>query len=155
MDLSKKVFEVDQVLKGAIPFGDDQCRFDYKQFEHAIKDVIRKKSYDENATMADIHEDPRMFQLSSSQPKVFTPTDHPRCFALINANVIVTANAQFGKPPVLQVLLQHSSNLTIYGPGWSLQTVGALEISITTDFFKVVRPRFGPYIVNLSVPSII
>jgi hypothetical protein len=53
MNLSKKVFEVDQVLKGVIPIGDDQCRFDYKQLEHAIKDVVRKKLDDENARMAD------------------------------------------------------------------------------------------------------
>jgi len=58
MDLSKKVFEVDQVLHGVIPIGDDQCRFDYKQFEHAIKDIVRKRLYDENATMADNHERP-------------------------------------------------------------------------------------------------
>src|SRR5579859_5702945 len=58
MDLSKKVFDVDQVLKGVIPIGDDQCRFDYKQLEHAIKDVVRKKLHDENATMADTHEGP-------------------------------------------------------------------------------------------------
>jgi len=58
MNLSKKVFEVDQVLKGIIPIGDDQCRFDYRQLEHAIKDIVRKKLHDENAIMADIREEP-------------------------------------------------------------------------------------------------
>jgi predicted acylesterase/phospholipase RssA len=53
MDLSQKVFDIDQVLKGVIPSGDDQCRFDYKQLENAIKDVVKKKLHDENATMAD------------------------------------------------------------------------------------------------------
>ena len=55
MNLSK-VFEVDQVQKGVTPTGDDQCRFDYKQLEYAIKDVVRKKLNDKNATMADIRE---------------------------------------------------------------------------------------------------
>lgn len=53
------MFEVDQVLKGIIPIGDDQCRFDYKQLEHAIKDVVKKKLHDENAIMADIGEGPK------------------------------------------------------------------------------------------------
>ena len=52
--LSKKVFEVDQVLKGIIPVGDNQCRFDYQQLEQAIKDIVRKKLHEEDATMADM-----------------------------------------------------------------------------------------------------
>jgi predicted acylesterase/phospholipase RssA len=55
IQLSKSVFEVDQVLNGVIPNGDDQCRFDHKQLEGAIKDIVKKKSQDENATMADTH----------------------------------------------------------------------------------------------------
>lgn len=53
MKLSKAVFEVDQVLKGIIPVGDDQCRFDYQKLESAIKAVVKKKLQDENATMMD------------------------------------------------------------------------------------------------------
>jgi patatin-like phospholipase/acyl hydrolase len=56
MDLSNKVFAVDQVLKGVIPVGDDQCRFDYKQLENAIKEVIKKKLHNEETPMADTNE---------------------------------------------------------------------------------------------------
>ena len=51
--LSKTVFEIDNVLAGVIPVGDDKCRFDYKKLENAIKDVVKEKLKDENATMAD------------------------------------------------------------------------------------------------------
>jgi hypothetical protein len=43
MKLSKKVFEGDQVVKGIIPVGDEQCHFDYEQLEQAIKDVVKEK----------------------------------------------------------------------------------------------------------------
>jgi predicted acylesterase/phospholipase RssA len=56
MDLSNKVFAVDQVFKGVIPVGDDQCRFDYKELENAIKEVVKKKLYNEEAPMADTGE---------------------------------------------------------------------------------------------------
>lgn len=56
MDLSNKVFEIDQVLKGVIPIGDNQCRFNYKQLENAIKNVVQKKLHDKNVTMADTNE---------------------------------------------------------------------------------------------------
>ena len=52
------MFDVDQVLEGVIPIGDDQCRFDYKKLERAIKDIVRKKLHDENAKMADVRERP-------------------------------------------------------------------------------------------------
>lgn len=55
MNLSKEVFEIDQVLNGVISIGDDQYRFDYKRFEHAVKDVVRKKLHDGNVVMTDIH----------------------------------------------------------------------------------------------------
>src|SRR5271154_5141880 len=57
MKLAKKVFEVDRVLNGVIPIGDDQCRFDYEQLEQAIKDVVKEKLHDENAVMADMGSD--------------------------------------------------------------------------------------------------
>ena len=53
LELSKSVFEVDQVFKGIVPVGDDQCRFDYRKLETAIKNVVKKKLGDENAIMAD------------------------------------------------------------------------------------------------------
>ena len=51
LDLSKKVFEVDRVLAGHIPVGDDCCRFDYNILETAIKNIIKGKLGDENCSM--------------------------------------------------------------------------------------------------------
>jgi patatin-like phospholipase/acyl hydrolase len=56
MDLSKQVFDVDQVFKGVIPVGDNQCRFNYKQLETAIQSIVKKRLGDENAIMADTTE---------------------------------------------------------------------------------------------------
>lgn len=52
------MFDVDQVLKGVIPVGDDQCRFNYKQLESVIQGVVKKKLGDDNAIMADVTENP-------------------------------------------------------------------------------------------------
>ena len=47
------MFEVDNVLAGVIPVGDDTCRFDYKKLENAIKAVVKDQLQDEDAVMAD------------------------------------------------------------------------------------------------------
>jgi hypothetical protein len=51
------VFEVDNVLAGVIPVGDDRCRFDYKKLENAIKAVVKDRLKDENAVMVDYSSD--------------------------------------------------------------------------------------------------
>jgi hypothetical protein len=51
LDLSKEVFQVDQVLAGHIPVGDNCCRFDYNILERAIKKIIQEKLGDENCRM--------------------------------------------------------------------------------------------------------
>jgi predicted acylesterase/phospholipase RssA len=58
--LSEDVFEIDKVLKGVIPVGDDQCRFDYKKLEDAIQTVVKNKLKTENSNvpMADMAEIP-------------------------------------------------------------------------------------------------
>jgi len=56
LKLSESVFEVDKVLKGIIPMGDDQCRFDFRKLENAIKNVVQTKLDDENAKMVDTSE---------------------------------------------------------------------------------------------------
>lgn len=53
IDLSKKVFEVDQVLNGEIPFGDEQCRFDYQKLESAVQNLVERRLRDANAAMAE------------------------------------------------------------------------------------------------------
>jgi len=40
--LCEKVFKVDQVVFGAIPFRDNQCRFDHKPLEQAVQQVVQK-----------------------------------------------------------------------------------------------------------------
>lgn len=51
LDLFKDVFNVDQVLAGHIPTGDDQCRFDYNILESFIKNIIKEKLGDESCAM--------------------------------------------------------------------------------------------------------
>lgn len=60
MDLSKDVFEIDKVLKGIVPVGDNQCRFDYNKLECAIQAVVKKtlKTNNSNVTIADMAELP-------------------------------------------------------------------------------------------------
>ena len=55
INLSRKVFEVDQVRKGVVPTGDDQCRFDYRKLENAVKNLVERKLQNANAVMADTH----------------------------------------------------------------------------------------------------
>ena len=51
--LAKEVFKKDQVLKGIIPLGDNQCRFNYRDLEDAIKRIVRDHLNDENAPIRD------------------------------------------------------------------------------------------------------
>ena len=51
--MSEKVFNVDQVIAGKIPTGDDRCRFDATILEDVIKSLIEEKLGDPNASMAD------------------------------------------------------------------------------------------------------
>ena len=53
MQLSEKVFNVDQVIAGKIPTGDDRCRFDATVLENVIKNLVKEKLGDANAKMAD------------------------------------------------------------------------------------------------------
>ena len=52
--MSEKVFDVDQVVTGNIPTGDDRCRFDATVLENVIKQLIEAKLGDPNAYMADL-----------------------------------------------------------------------------------------------------
>jgi hypothetical protein len=53
-NLSKEVFDINNVLAGKVPVGDDQCRFDYVALQNTIKNIIKDKLSDENCTMDDI-----------------------------------------------------------------------------------------------------
>jgi predicted acylesterase/phospholipase RssA len=52
------VFEVDQVLNGEIPDGDDQRRFDYQKLESAVQSLVERRLNDPNAIMADTNQSP-------------------------------------------------------------------------------------------------
>lgn len=52
MELSEKVFRIDNVIQG-VPLGPNQCRFDEKPLEKAMKDIIKEYTGDENTSMAD------------------------------------------------------------------------------------------------------
>lgn len=52
MKLSKRVFRIDNVIKG-VPIGSDQCRFDEEPLEKALKEIIKEYTGNENSTMAD------------------------------------------------------------------------------------------------------
>ena len=55
MELSTVLFCLDNIKMG-VPIGENHCRFDEKLFETALKDIICKFSRDENALMADPHD---------------------------------------------------------------------------------------------------
>jgi predicted acylesterase/phospholipase RssA len=52
MTLSKRVFRIDNVIKG-IPVGSDYCRFNEEPLIKALKEIIRECTEDENMSMAD------------------------------------------------------------------------------------------------------
>ena len=52
MELSEDVFKLDNVLLGVTPVGDNQCRFDYKELEKAIKKIIAKRLDSEDVLMS-------------------------------------------------------------------------------------------------------
>jgi len=43
MTLSQKIFQVDHVLAGKIPLGDDRCRFDYNVLEAETKSLVEER----------------------------------------------------------------------------------------------------------------
>lgn len=58
MKLSREVFNIDQVLFGAIPAGDNRCRFDYKILENAIKDIVKDRLGFETCAMSEALKSP-------------------------------------------------------------------------------------------------
>ena len=52
LKLSKEVFEIDKVLLGKIPVGDDRCRFDHNILEAAIKAIIKDRLNSEDISMS-------------------------------------------------------------------------------------------------------
>lgn len=52
LKLLRDVFNVDNVLLGKIPVGDDQCRFDHKVLENSIKGIIKDRLGSEDCEMS-------------------------------------------------------------------------------------------------------
>lgn len=53
IELAEAVFNIDQVLAGVIPAGDDRCRFDATVLETVVQNLVEKKLGDKNAKMED------------------------------------------------------------------------------------------------------
>jgi hypothetical protein len=69
LEVCKSVFDVDQVVKGVIPVGDDRCRFGYKRLDDGIKAIVRKGLQDQEAILAideERDEDARTFVVATS-----------------------------------------------------------------------------------------
>ena len=49
--LSRQIFDVDHLVAGKIPTGDDRCRFDFNILEEKIKELIADRLGDENRLM--------------------------------------------------------------------------------------------------------
>jgi len=52
--LAKEVFNVDQVLLGKIPTGDNRCRFDYNVLETSIKAIIKDRLFSEDCSLSEV-----------------------------------------------------------------------------------------------------
>src|SRR5271156_3274136 len=53
-NMSTRVFNLDEVLCNTVPFGDDQCRFNYQNLENVVKEIVRDRlgNENENASMS-------------------------------------------------------------------------------------------------------
>ena len=52
IELAERVFRMDHVRRGNVPVSDDQCHFDSKDMEEALKALVKGKLGDENSIMA-------------------------------------------------------------------------------------------------------
>lgn len=50
--MSKEIFDVDWVLLGKVPYGDNKCRFDYNILEKSVQKLIEERLGDKNHTMS-------------------------------------------------------------------------------------------------------
>jgi hypothetical protein len=50
VQLAENVFKADQVADGVVPADDDQCCFDYKVIERALKNLVAEQLGDESRT---------------------------------------------------------------------------------------------------------
>jgi predicted acylesterase/phospholipase RssA len=80
LEFCEKVFQVDNVLLGSIPVGDNQYRFDHNVLENVFKRVVRKQLGSENSIMSD------SFDSASNGCPVF----------------VVATNAASGRPVVFR-----------------------------------------------------
>jgi Patatin-like phospholipase len=61
IELVEAVFNIDNVIAGVVPIGDDLCRFDATILEAVVKKLVKEKLGDENAQMADPAQSERPF----------------------------------------------------------------------------------------------
>jgi predicted acylesterase/phospholipase RssA len=114
------------VLKGIIPVGDNQCRFDFNDLEKAIKCLVRNTLGDENVTMAD-----------ASDQIVLSPTANdgqPQDIKSCRTFVVATRGEVANGPPVLF----RSYGCTSYSPATCTVWEAARATSAAPSFFKPV-----------------
>jgi hypothetical protein len=113
--LSKEVSDVDQVIAGNIPTGDDQCRFDATILENVIKSLVEERLGDANAIMAetdfsDFKPCPRLSLLQVLP----MPKGRRFYFGRMAVKDSVPTNAQFGQRLVVRVPLHLFSGLCLF-----------------------------------------
>ena len=49
--MSERIFKIDRVLQGTVPLREDSCRFDYKDMETSLKELVWQRLDDKNSLM--------------------------------------------------------------------------------------------------------
>ena len=119
--MAQKVFNTDDVLKGVIPVGDDECRFNYRDLENAVQALVERKLGDKGVTMAAASD-------VAVLPTSDTRSHHKACRTFVVATRALVANG----PPEL---------FRSYGPDAATCTIweAARATSAAPSFFKPIR----------------
>lgn len=141
------VFEIEPLLLGVIPSGDDECRFCYQKFERAIQSIIKTKIGDENSLMAEsmdnascptfilamkgsyAHGEPYLFR--SYQRKLSEPSDC-KIWQVARAS---TAAPSFFKP----LCISDSSTGTFVDGGYAYYNPSNFALSEARTLWPTVR----------------
>lgn len=133
--MSEKVFDVDQVIAGNIPPGDDRCRFDATVLENIIKRLIEQKLGDANTSMADTgSSDSKPCPTLSSLQVRRMPKVLQFYSAHMAAKDSIRINVQFGRQLFVQVQIKEI-DLEIGDPGTLRNLKRKREISFSFTYF--------------------
>jgi predicted acylesterase/phospholipase RssA len=118
--LSKKVFDVDQVLGGVIPTGDDQCRFSHLTLERSIKDLIKERLGSEDIKLSAMTDQPgcRTFVVTKMAMYLNAPTELFRSYELEGFNSIDPAMWEAARATSAAPTFFRPINITPPGIDW-------------------------------------